>query len=77
MTDDSKEYKELIGNRDNLVFTVEKFKRFKFSDLQLPENSIIIAQDLSVVQPIDESDPLFVQEFINSLKQKRFINPVS
>ncbi|CAG8581553.1 1345_t:CDS:2, partial [Paraglomus brasilianum] len=55
VTDASKEYKELIGNRDNLVFTVEKFKRFKFSDLQLPENSIIIAQDLSVVQPIDEN----------------------
>lgn len=75
--DPSEEYKELIGDRDNLVFTVEKFNSFKLSDLQLVENAITIAQDLSIVQQIDESDPSFVQEFVDYLQQKRSINPVS
>jgi len=75
--DPSERYKELIGDRENLVFTVEKFNNFKLSDLQLEENAITIAQDLSVVQQIDENDPLFVKEFVDYLKQKRSINPVS
>jgi hypothetical protein len=75
--DPIEEYKELIGDRDNLVFTVEKFNTFKLSDLQLAKNAIIISEDLSAAQQIDESDPLFIQEFVNYLRQKRSINPVS
>lgn len=77
MKDPTEEYEELIGDRDNLVFTVEKFNSFKLSELQRAENAITISQDLSITQQIDESDPVFVQEFVNHLRQKRSINPVS